>query len=213
MKRLLGLFAIHVIVWTGLILLIPGSDRIDYEHLGDASTPWVRQFIIALVAVFVLQCIVLTRGHLWREVFVEAPRARRLWMWLPPLLLLVAGTGALLRDGLSDAPASYWIGLTTTMVLVGITEELSFRGLLLVGARREWGSERVAVVFSSVLFGLFHLPNWLLGQDGLMTVRQVGATAVLGLVFYVLRRASGTLITCIVLHTVYDWLLIQGTFA
>lgn len=213
MKRLLGMFVVHVLVWTGLVLLIPGSDGIDYDRLGDASTPWVRQFVVPLVAVFVLQCIVLTRSHLWREVFVEAPRARRPWMWLPALLLLVVGTGALLRNGLSDASARYWIGMTTTMVLVGTTEELSFRGLLLVGARREWGSERVAVVFSSVLFGLFHLPNWLMGQGGLVTVRQVGVTAVLGLAFYLLRRASGTLLTCIILHTVYDWLLIQGSFA
>jgi membrane protease YdiL (CAAX protease family) len=129
---------------------------------------------------------------------------------LPPLLLLAAGIGVFANDGLGTASVVFWIGMTPTMLLVGVAEEITFRGILVAGARRTWNREGFALIASSVLFGLFHLPNWLLGQSLSMTIRQVVVTALLGMAFYALRRASGTLLTCIALHAVDDWMIIQG---
>lgn len=206
----LGFFIVHVIVWTGLVLLVPGGDGVDYDLLGDASTPWVRQFIIPLMAVLVLQSVYISRRKMWREIVRDQDRSHRKWLWLPPMLLLAAGVGVFANDGLGDASSRYWIGMTLTMLLVGVTEEITFRGIVVVGARRTWNREGFALIASSVLFGLFHLPNWLLGQSLSMTIRQVVVTALLGMVFFALRRASGTLLACIVLHAVYDWMVIQG---
>lgn len=212
MKRALNVFLIHVVVWTGLVFVVAGNDRVDYDLLGDGSTPWVRQFVVALVAVLVIQIVFISREKMWGDVLRDRPRSKRWWMWLPSILVAVVALAVLLDEGISDAPTSYWIGMSTTMLLVGITEEVTFRGILVAGARRTWGSEWRALVLSSGLFGLFHLPNWLLGQDFSATVRQVIVTAVMGAVFYSLRRASGTLMTCIVLHAAYDWVLIQQMF-
>ncbi len=201
-----------MVVWTGLVLALPGGDRVDYDILGDASTPWVRQFVVALVVVLMIQIVFISREKMWGEVLRDRPRAGRLWMWLPPALVLFIGLIVLVDEGVTDAPTSYWIGMTATMLLVGITEEVTFRGILIADARRRWGSEWRALLLSSVLFGLFHLPNWLLGQDLSTTIRQVIVTALMGGIFYSLRRASGTLLTCIVLHAAYDWVLIQRMF-
>lgn len=213
MRKLLPFFVVHVAVWTGLILLVPGSDRVGFDRLGDASTPWVRQFHIALLAVLAIQVVFITREGWWKDVLFDESRSGRRWMWLPALLILLAAVANLFRDGVSDAPGAYWMGMSTTMALVGLTEELSFRGIFVVGVRKQDGSERAVALFSSLLFGLFHLPNWLLGQDLSITLRQVAFTSVIGLVFYALRRASGTLFSCIILHGVYDWMIIQGAFA
>lgn len=211
-RRALSLFVVHVVLWTVMVLTIAGGDRVDYDRLGDGSTPWVRQFIVALLVILVVQSVFITRERWWGEVLRDRPRSAKAWMWIPPALLLLGGLARLGNDGLSDAPSSYWIGMTTAIFLVGVTEELSFRGILLVGARRQWGSERRALLLSSALFGLFHLPNWLFGQDLPTTLRQVVFTAVLGTAFYALRRASGTLFLCMILHVAYDWMLIQGAF-
>jgi membrane protease YdiL (CAAX protease family) len=205
-----GFFVIHVIVWTGLVLISPGGDRVDYDLLGDASTPWVRQFVLPLTAVLVLQGVYISRRRMWSEILRDRNRSPRKWLWLPPVLLLAAGVGVFANDGLGDASVDYWIGMTLTMLLVGVTEELTFRGIAVAGARRTWNREGFALIASSVLFGLFHLPNWLLGQSLSMTIRQVAVTALLGMAFYALRRASGTILTCIALHAVYDWMVIQG---
>lgn len=212
-KRALSFFVIHVAIWTGLVLAVPGPDRVDYDLLGDGSTPWVRQFVIALLVVLTCQVVFISRFSMWSAVLREHVRSPRRLLWLAPFLLLVAGSAVLASDGLSDAPRNYWIGMTVTMLLVGLTEEITFRGILVVGARQKFGREVSAALASSALFGLFHLPNWLLGQELSATIRQVIVTAVLGLVFYALRRVSGTLITCIVLHAVYDWMVIQGSFS
>lgn len=210
MRKLLVFFAVHVAVWTGLILVAPGGDRVGYDALGVGATPWVRQFHIALLSVLVVQVVFITRQRWWREVLVDEGPRGRWWMWAPPVLLLLAGIGAFANDGLSDAPAGYWVGMSITMGLVGLTEELTFRGILVAGGRAVLGSEAKVLLFSSALFGLFHLPNWLLGQDLGITLRQVVVTAVLGMAFYSLRRASGALWLCVVVHALYDWLLIQG---
>lgn len=212
MKRVLGFFFVHVIVWTALVYGVPGNDRLDYELLGDSSTPWVRQFIVALLAVLVLQIVFISRHGMWREVMADRTRSARWLMWIPSILIVFVGVVALVDSGISDAPRAYWIGMTITMVLVGLTEEITFRGILVVGVRRTGGGEAAALLVSSLLFGLFHLPNWLLGQDLVTTLRQVVFTAVVGAAFYSLRRASGSIVACIILHAAYDWVLIQGSF-
>lgn len=213
MRKLLSFFVIHVVVWTGLILVVPGDDRVGFDLLGNGATPWVRQFHVALLAVLAIQVAFISSQGWWREVLVDRPRSARWWMWVPPLLIGLAGLGRFAEDGPSDAPSSYWVGLTITVALVGLTEELTFRGVLVAGARRQSLSERNVLLLSSGLFGLFHLPNWLLGQDLGPTLVQVVMTAILGSAFYALRRASGSLVPCIVLHGAYDWLLLQGAFA
>ena len=205
---LLGFFVVHTTVWIALVRLVPGDDFVDYDDLGALGTPWMRQFVIALLAVLALQVAFVGRLGWWDDVLRERMPARW-WMWFPVALVVLAALGTLAADGLSDAPAHYWVGMTLTMVLVGTTEELSFRGILLVGARR-LVDERRAWLVSSALFGLFHLPNAILGQSVALSIRQVVMTAVTGSAFYCLRRAGRHLLLCIVLHAAYDWCVIQS---
>lgn len=205
-------FLVHTGIWTGLNLVVAGDDRVGFDRLGLGSTPWVRQFHVALVVVLAVQCAYISRRGWWRPVLSDAEKVSKKWWWIFPAVVLWSGIGAFVSDGLSDAPASYWIGMSVTMLLVGLTEELTFRGILLVDGRSAFGSERTAFLVSSALFGLFHLPNVVLGQELNKVIGQVVLTAVIGSAFYALRRVSGSIIPCIALHAVYDWLLIQGAF-
>ena len=207
---MVGWFVVHTVVWIGLVKLLPGDDFVEYPDLGQLGLPWMRQFVIPLLVVLALQIVVISRRGWWSEVLSDPERTSRRWFWIPPLLIAVVAVVSLLGDGLSDVPSHYWIGMTLTMLLVGTTEELSFRGILLVGGRQAFGSEMVAWLFSSALFGLFHLPNIVLGQDVGPSVGQMIMTAIIGSAFYCLRRASGSIIPCILLHAAYDWALIQG---
>ena len=207
---MVGWFVVHTVVWIGLVRLAPGDDFVDYPDVGQIGLPWIRQFVIALVVVLVLQIVLITRRGWWKPVLSDESRTTRKWMILPPALMALIGIIQFSSDGLSDAPSHYWIGLTLAMLLVGITEELTFRGILLVGGRHAFGRELNAFLFSSALFGLFHLPNVFLGQDLAPSVRQVVMTAILGSALYCLRRFSGSIIPCILLHAAYDWALIQG---
>jgi membrane protease YdiL (CAAX protease family) len=207
---MIGWFIVHTTVWIGLVRLLPGDDFVEYPDLGQLGLPWMRQFVIPLLVVLVLQVIVITRRGWWKAVLSDESRTDRKWMYIPPVLILLIAVRQFATDGLSDVPNHYWIGMTLTMLLVGATEEITFRGILVVGGRQVFRRELFVWLASSVLFGLFHLPNVILGQEFGLSVVQMVATGVIGSAFYCLRRVSGSLIPCIVLHAAYDWALIQG---
>lgn len=206
-------FVIHTVVWIGLVLLVPGDDGIDYVDVGDVSTPWVRQFIIPLLVVLVLQVLVIGRLGWQRPVLRDDERTSKQWLWVFPVVLLLLGLSTLALNGFaSEAGSAYLVGCAVTMLLVGATEEITFRGILLVGGRKAFGKESTAMLFSAALFGLFHLPNVFIGSAFSDAASQVVKTAILGLALYCLRRVTASLIPCIVLHAVYDFLLIQGNW-
>ena len=67
--------------------------------------------------------------------------------------------------------------------MVGFSEEITYRGLAVVGFRGGY-SEVHVWLFTSILFGLLHGVNFFLGQDAVPTLRQVIFAFVLGSVFY-----------------------------
>jgi membrane protease YdiL (CAAX protease family) len=208
---MIGWFIVHTAVWIGLVRLVPGDDFVAYPDLGALGLPWIRQFVIPLLVVLALQIVLITRRGWWKQVLSDEARTTRLWMAVPPVVIAVIALSQFIADGLSDVPTHYWIGMTLTMLLVGTTEEITFRGILLVGGRQVFGREVWAFVLSSALFGLFHLPNVILGQEFSLSVVQMVSTAVIGSAFYCLRRVTGSIIPCILLHAAYDWALIQGS--
>ncbi len=210
---LLGWFVVHVVVWIGLVALLAGDDGVDYGDIGTAGTPWVRQFIVPLLVVLVLQVVGVWRLGWWRSVLREPAVTTRRSAWVPPVLIALAAAAVLANEGFSaDASAGYLVGCAVTLLLVGITEEITFRGVLLVGARRRLVREWHAVAFATVLFGLFHTPNIVIGAEVGPALQQTVITAVIGLGFVALRRASGSLLACIALHAVYDFVLIQANW-
>lgn len=207
---LLGIFAAHVVIWIGLIALVPGGDRVSFEYLGDESTPFVRQFVIPLVVVLAFQVAVVTKLGWWRSVLRDPERTRRTWLWIPVVVYIVFVVAATLAaEGWTDAGAGYVVGLSATVLLVGISEELTFRGILLVGGRRLVTREWQAVALSSALFGLFHLPNALLGSPLGDEIPHVVQTALIGLLFYALRRLTGTIVVPMAMHALWDLVVLQ----
>ncbi|MEZ0234555.1 MAG: lysostaphin resistance A-like protein [Actinomycetota bacterium] len=84
-------------------------------------------------------------------------------------------------------------------IAVGIAEETLTRGLVLTALRGGMG-EVGAWFWSSLLFGLLHGANIVLGQDVGPTLQQIVFAFVFGSVLYAARRSTGTLLVPIVLH-------------
>ena len=88
--------------------------------------------------------------------------------------------------------------------IVGFCEETTYRGLAVVGFRGGYSEVKVWL-FSSILFGLLHGANVVLGQGAGPTVRQIIFAFFIGSVFYAIRRISGTLIIPMVIHAMWDF--------
>ncbi|MFD8769707.1 CPBP family intramembrane glutamic endopeptidase [Microbacterium oxydans] len=90
------------------------------------------------------------------------------------------------------------------LLLVGFTEEIVNRGLLLTALRSRF-SEVWVWFFSSALFAVTHFVNVLLGAPLAGTISQVGAAFLMGTTLYILRRVTGSLIWAMVLHGLWDF--------
>jgi len=205
---LIGIFIAHATLWIGLVRTVPGKDRVSFAELGAPGTPWFRQFVIPLAVVLLFQ-LALIRSSRWkRSVWRDPWVTTRRWLVVLPGLMLALAVAGLQIGAMREVDDAYLIGMTLTVALVGVTEELTFRGIMIAGGRRVFAREWQAVVFASATFGLFHLPNALLGAALGATLLQVVQTALIGSTFYALRRVTGLLVPCMILHGVYDWLVL-----
>ena len=125
--------------------------------------------------------------------------ARR-FLWYVPLVLFMSRN---LWFGFAiNFPAADTACYILSMLCVGFLEEVIFRGLLFQALAKE--NIKTAVSVSSVTFGLGHILNLLNGSGmGLIAnlCQIVGAVAC-GFLFVILFYRGGSLIPCIVAHSV-----------
>lgn len=98
-------------------------------------------------------------------------------------------------------PGNWWAaaGLSAAMIApAALTEELTFRGYALTLLQRAWGT-RVAVVVTSVAFGLMHLLN-----PG-VSVQSVLIVALAGVFLAIVRLAFDSLWSAWMAHVAYNF--------
>jgi membrane protease YdiL (CAAX protease family) len=224
----------------GMVLAVVGNAATNLVIPPTLYVPTalLLALLAILVAVRVGGCdardLGLDREHLGRGLRLGAAAAA--------VLALVLAAGAALpatRDLFADRrvdPHSVMLLLYHTLVRIPlgtvVLEEALFRGVLLGLALRRW-SPRVAVAFSSVLFGLWHLlpargvsgfnPLVATATQGtlrhlLLIVLAVAATALAGVVFCWLRLRARSLAAPAVLHLAGNslayliaWIVLRST--
>jgi hypothetical protein len=177
---------------------------VEYDELAD-SADTVRDGVIipiGLGATFL--AITATVFGWWRPLLREERRAGSRWMLSLPGLLVVATIITMTAVDWGELDAEFLILLAIGTALVGFSEEMLCRGFLVVGGRGSMPEQKVWV-FSAVLFGLLHAPNALLGQAVGATASQIVFATVLGVVYYVIRRVTGSLLILMVLHAAWDF--------
>ncbi len=89
-------------------------------------------------------------------------------------------------------------------------EEVWFRGMLFAGLRRQY-SDSYALIVSSLLFGLLHLPVWIIvdGMSAALILQSFGTIILYGLVFALLFKRTGSLWAALIPHWLNN-LFIQG---
>jgi len=93
--------------------------------------------------------------------------------------------------------------LVAMTLLVGLFEETLFRGVVFMGWEKRYGPI-LALVVSSLVFGLFHFVNWATGQPFEETLRQVTHAGLVGFMYGALRLRIGSILPVIILHGFWD---------
>lgn len=137
---------------------------------------------------------------------VSAMNWKELWYGIPFLLLSTVN----LWNGVSVKNSTVEIMLyVASMICVGFLEEVLFRGFLFRAMLKE-NAPAVAVVVSSVTFGLGHIVNLLNGAELFPTLMQLAYATAAGFVFTLFVFKTGNIIPCILCHAVLNSLSIVG---
>jgi membrane protease YdiL (CAAX protease family) len=131
---------------------------------------------------------------------------------LPLLLVLCAAVAVWLTSRMTMPPGTAdntaaLLTLQTTM-LVGVSEEWIFRGLVLAAACRWFGMRR-GIWAALVSFGCFHLLNIIVGVPPATALFQLLSTVVAGAVFLVGAIATRSILLPIIVHGIYDFAVID----
>jgi membrane protease YdiL (CAAX protease family) len=193
--------AISLAAFVGWLLITVVGGRI---HTGEA--PLLQAVTSGLgwpfltAALFLLALIVWQQ---WRDVGLNRlPTGRSLLLAWLPMLYVAAGLGLSAVFGLPPAGVLAWILFNT--FLVGLSEELMFRGVLLQAFRRTV-SIWPAVWLTTLAFGAIHVLNVFMTGELRAALIQASAAALSGLLFIALRLRSGSLWPGIVVHGLWDF--------
>ena len=88
------------------------------------------------------------------------------------------------------------------MLNIGFIEEIIFRGFLFRMMAKS--NLRSAVIVSALTFGVGHIVNLLNGAELIPTLLQIAYAVSIGFLFVVLFHKSGSLIPCIVTHSLVN---------
>ncbi|MGL4311720.1 MAG: lysostaphin resistance A-like protein [Paracoccaceae bacterium] len=125
--------------------------------------------------------------------------------WLP-LLLLSLVWAATVAIGMPPAPVLALLAINCLMI--GLSEELMFRGILLQGLAAR-GRLWTAIILSAAIFGACHALNALATQDIAMALLQSVAAFLVGFPLVALRLRSGSLWPPVLLHGLWDFTLLS----
>lgn len=191
------------VVYTIILSTIQQQSGIQYDEFFDsAHNTWRGPvFSLAIGSVLLLAFVAWARWDMvWRDP-ERLPMSRLAWILLGTFTLCVVIRGA--GIAYADVDTSLLVAVLCLGVLVGLSEELLFRGIFLRCMRNGEMSEGAAALWTTTAFGLFHLPNVFLGT-GLTGALQILLAGLSGIALYYFRVAYAAIVAGMVMHGLFD---------
>lgn len=192
-----------VVVYTIILSTIQQLAGVPYDEFFDsASNTWRAPVLsLAIGSVLLLGFVAWARWDMvWRDA-ARLPVSRLAWVLLGLFTVCVVVRGA--GIAWTDIDPNLLAAVLCLGVLVGLSEELLFRGIFLRCMRNGRMSEGAAALWTALAFGLFHLPNVFLGT-GIAGVTQVVLAGLSGIALYYFRVAFGAIVVGMVMHGLFD---------
>lgn len=169
------------------------------------TTANIKNGILMPVGIATIALIAVSALNGWlMPAMTPAVRNAEPWMWVVPgaiLLGIIVRLSKAKWQGFSPRGILY---LLVGISLVGISEELLTRGLVVHFFTQSGIPQYAIMLGSSVLFGLLHGMNYFNGQDRKTTISQMIFTSIMGMALYTSLIVSGTLWVPIALHMLFD---------
>ena len=179
-----------------LTLILQYLPRFLLPELGEDNQKFIGKIVISVFAITLLSAL-----GWWREAYFVPPSQWKIWVPFLPLLLLPVLSALVSDFNISDPAQITFFALYT--FIVGFAEEAIVRGLMLRTLRPKGLMQ--AVFLSSLIFGLMHLANLIMGADIGSTVTQVIYATLIGIAFAGALQAGGSIWPLIIIHALVDF--------
>lgn len=194
------LFTALIILIVVAVYLLAGTAAFMLEFPDEGF----GLYLIANVALTLVLAALLTAMRWWKGTgFQPLTNRRDLWLYALPAAPVLVPLVSILIYGF--APLSFGSVLTFLLLalLVGFVEEAAFRGLILQALlpRGRW----LAVIVSSVLFGLMHLMNGLAGSSPADLLVQLGYTIAFGFGWAAVSLRTRSIWPLVIIHALIDF--------
>ncbi|MEB2279943.1 CPBP family intramembrane metalloprotease [Lysinibacillus xylanilyticus] len=191
------------ILFTLLALVFPfvAGVIIAVKNISSLSSIVLIQFIAFTVGVLVTLWAMKKSKFSFQDFGFRKFKAEA---WIAVIIvseLVTFLNGITDKDGFS---AKYVFILLLFVIAVGFCEELIFRGLVFKYLSAK--GFKVAIIGSSIFFGIGHFTNLLSGQDFIMTLLQVTYACLFGLVSAEIVAKTKSIIFPIVWHATHDFI-------
>jgi len=193
------------LAYTVLVAVLWKVNKVDYNTIGDTVRNAQRGIVVPIGAGAVLLVVATTVLGAWHDSLFEAERSTATWALFVPVLF---GVVALINTSTigfraPQAEVLPWLALGT--LLVGFSEEMVTRGIMVVGLREAGWSPVTVYLVATILFAVLHGINVLFGQSLQQTVVQIVMAFAAGSALYVTRLTTGNLVVGMLLHALWDF--------
>ena len=165
-------------------------------------TSYSGVIVNTLLSIFLIGLIIyLDRVKYYGLVLVKDSKK---FLYFIPLLLIISvnlWSGININNSLSEI-----ICHIISMINIGFIEEIIFRGFLFKMMEKD--DLKSAIIVSSITFGIGHIINLFTGGEFLSTLMQVFYCISIGYLFVLIFHKSGSLIPCIMCHSIFNALSI-----
>lgn len=127
---------------------------------------------------------------------------------IPILVLACLSFATNLSTIVNDVNIANIISLVVYAALVGLFEEIFFRGLILEEMLKSSDSKKgavISIIASGIIFGSLHFTNIFFGQDLITTIMQLIQSSAIGILFGVVYYLSKNIFALAFLHGFYDF--------
>ncbi|PTR24759.1 hypothetical protein C8K36_10715 [Rhodococcus sp. OK519] len=203
------LFAVIVVVYL-VIIQFGGTLIAGWGNEDDTVTTRGVVFTMLIplgLALAFTYGVIATLGW-WRPAMKDDRPVNR-WVWVVPIVLLVAIVLGIDYSALAEKGWLFVITLLVVTQFVGWGEEGMFRGIGVTMLRNHGLREGQVALWSSLIFGVVHLTN--VFGHGASAIPQAIAVSLAGYFFYLTRRVSGGNALNSVLHGLFDFALLSGS--
>ncbi|MBE6732326.1 MAG: CPBP family intramembrane metalloprotease [Ruminococcaceae bacterium] len=185
-----------------LILLYVVINSFCVQNFGIAD---YRSALVNTVFSVLLFLLIVSLKGLTYYGFTKVNNIKDYWYFIPLLFIVSVNfwNGIKLDNSIDEI-----LFHVITMLNVGFIEEVIFRGFLFRMMAKD--SVKAAIIVSSVTFGIGHIVNLFNGADLLPTLLQICYAMAVGFLFVIIFYKSGSIIPCILAHSLNNSFSIFG---